>query len=106
MIFLPSATNKLFFRALFLPLTALALLVGNGCAKSPHPAKAEKPPQQPADSQSTAKKTNPAAWFGVLRHILPKKKLRPPAAQPANWAGVIRMVNVAENFALVESNLL
>jgi hypothetical protein len=43
--------------------------------------------------------------FASLSNLLPKKKSPPaPVASPVDWAGEIRMVNVAENFVLVESH--
>jgi len=36
-------------------------------------------------------------------NLLPSKKTRPTVALPVQWAGEIRMVNVAENFVLLES---
>ena len=51
--------------------------------------------------------TRPSAprtsWLSGLGKFLPRKKPRPPAAAPVNWAGTIRMVNTAENFVLIES---
>ncbi|NDG69815.1 MAG: hypothetical protein EBY32_00675 [Proteobacteria bacterium] len=44
------------------------------------------------------------SWLSSLGKFLPKKKPRPPAATPVNWAGTIRMVNTAENFVLIESD--
>ena len=35
--------------------------------------------------------------------LLPRKTPTPPAATPVQWAGEIRMVNIAENFVLIES---
>jgi len=50
-------------------------------------------------------KSNPLASLGsFISNLLPKKSPKPPAATPVQWAGEIRMVNVAENFVLVESN--
>ena len=45
----------------------------------------------------------PTSWLGGLGKFLPKKKPRPPAATPVNWAGTIQLVNTAENFVLIES---
>ena len=45
----------------------------------------------------------PTSWLSGLGKFLPKKKPRPPAATPVNWAGTIRMVNTAEKFVLIES---
>ena len=45
----------------------------------------------------------PTSWLGGLGQLLPKKKPRPPAATPVNWAGTIQLVNTAENFVLIES---
>lgn len=40
-----------------------------------------------------------------IPNIFPKKR-KPPTASPPQWTGVIRMVNSAENFVLVESNAM
>lgn len=45
----------------------------------------------------------PLSWLPDFEKILPKKKPKPPAAMPVDWAGTIRMVNRNENFALVET---
>jgi len=74
-------------KKIFLPLAFAVLTLGGACAqKAP-----KKPPGQPAP------------WFAALKKIIPRKKTPPPAASPVNWAGTVRMVNAAENFALVES---
>ena len=39
----------------------------------------------------------------LLAACATKKETTPPVASPVQWAGEIRMVNVAENFVLVES---
>lgn len=57
--------------------------------------------EEPAPSPKKPPAAGPASFFSRL---LPRKTPRPPAASPVNWAGEIRMVNIAENFVLVESN--
>lgn len=66
---------------------ATALFVLCGCAGQ----KEKKPP------------TPPMSLLRAFEKILPKKKPKPPAATPVDWAGTIRMVNRNENFALVEA---
>lgn len=48
----------------------------------------------------TPMQKNPPFWSNWL----PWKKTRPPVATAPEWAGVVRMVNIAENFALIESS--
>ena len=43
--------------------------------------------------------------LGKITGLLPKKR-KPPTAMPPQWTGVIRMVNSAENFVLVESGAI
>lgn len=55
---------------------------------------------QPIDSG----KKSPLADLGsFFSKILPRTTPQPPAASPVQWAGEIRMVNIAENFVLLES---
>lgn len=54
--------------------------------------------------QPSAEKKSPLGGLGsFFSNLLPRKNPRPPAASPVQWAGKIRMVNIAENFVLVES---
>jgi hypothetical protein len=85
--------------------TTLLLL---GCAtkkETPQPDSAAAPENLEAvfiDDPAAKKFPNP---FAAISKLLPKKKSPPPpAAAPVDWAGEIRMVNVAESFVLVESN--
>jgi hypothetical protein len=70
------------------PLLAAAVVFSLGACT--HPT-GKKPPAVPT------------SWLGGLGKFLPKKKPRPPAATPVNWAGTIQLVNTAENFVLIES---
>jgi hypothetical protein len=85
--------------------TALFLF---GCAtkkETPQPNPAAAPQNLEAvfiDEPAAKKFPNPLA---AISKLLPKKKSPPPpAASPVDWAGEIRMVNVAESFVLVESS--
>ena len=70
------------------PLLAAAVLFSLGACTHPSGNKPLAPP---------------TSWLGGLGKFLPKKKPRPPAATPVNWAGTIQLVNTAENFVLIES---
>jgi hypothetical protein len=54
-------------------------------------------------SSGTKPPSSLTSWLSGIGKFLPKKKARPPVAMPVNWAGTIRLVNVAENFVLIES---
>jgi hypothetical protein len=56
------------------------------------------------DTLPVAKKSLFAGAASFFSNLLPNKKPRPPVASPVQWAGEIRMVNIAENFVLVESS--
>ena len=66
----------------------------------------ESPPELTATfSDSPASKTPARAGLGsFFSNWFPRKTPPPPAATPVQWAGEIRMVNIAENFVLLESN--
>jgi hypothetical protein len=73
--------------------------------------KKDSPPPAPENLEAVfvegpaSPKTNPLAGLGsFFSNLLPKKSPKAPPATPVQWAGEIRMVNVAENFVLVESN--
>ena len=73
-------------------------------AAIPSCASKKEPPATPYTSRTvTAPKPS------ILQNCLDKitgllpKKVKPPTATTPQWAGVIRMVNSAENFVLVES---
>jgi len=65
---------------------------------------AHTPPAKPPVQRSFQNNASPFGWLANLRKIFPPKKTRPPMALPIQWAGTIRMVNVAEKFVLIESN--
>lgn len=81
----------------------LAFLLA-ACATKKNPE-----PTNPADALVATFVDDPASKpfpnpFAALSNLLPKKKSPPaPIASAVEWAGEIRMVNVAENFVLVES---
>ena len=62
-------------------------------SRSPHASPAAAPPK-PSLLQNC---------LGKISNLFPKKHA-PPTATPPQWIGVIRMVNSAENFVLVESS--
>lgn len=91
---------------LWRPLATLFLsLLLAACATK----KDSAPPPDPSDTldavfvekSATKPLPNPLTAFSRL---LPQKKSPPaPLASPVDWAGEIRMVNIAESFVLVES---
>ncbi len=88
------------------PLAALlAALLPTSCAtkKENSPPAAENLEAVFVESPGSPKPGPLAALGSLLPNLLPKKSPKPPAAAPVQWAGEIRMVNVAENFVLVES---
>ncbi|MFM8363850.1 MAG: hypothetical protein ACKOAS_01720, partial [Verrucomicrobiota bacterium] len=75
-------------------------LVVTSCA-----TKKDSPPPSPENLEAVfidgpaSPKPNPlAALSSFFSNLLPKKSPKAPAATPVQWAGEIRMVNVAENF--------
>ena len=89
---------------------ATALLLASCAAK-----KESSPPKKTGDSAALSAEfiDGPAAserkplFAGVgsfFSQLFPRKSPPAPLASPVNWAGEIRMVNVAENFVLIESN--
>jgi len=64
----------------------------------------KEPPRNPYASRvATAPKPSFLQnCLGKISNLFPKKR-KPPTALPPQWTGVIRMVNSAENFVLVES---
>jgi len=65
---------------------------------------AHTPPAKPSAQRASQNNASLFGWLATLRKIFPPKKTRPPIASPIQWAGTIRMVNVAEKFVLIESN--
>ena len=87
-----------------------ALLLASCAAK-----KESVPPENPNDAPAltanfvdgpapSEKKPLIAGIGSFFFQLLPRKSPPAPVASPVNWAGEIRMVNIAENFVLVESN--
>lgn len=87
-----------------------ALLLASCAAK-----KESVPPENPNDAPTltadfvdgpapSEKKPLIAGIGSFFSQLLPRKSPPAPVASPVNWAGEIRMVNIAENFVLVESN--
>ena len=87
-----------------------ALLLASCAAK-----KESVPPENPNDAPAltanfvdgpapSEKKPLIAGIGSFFSQLLPSKSPPAPIASPVNWAGEIRMVNVAENFVLIESN--
>ena len=93
------------FKAAAVALTASLLM--SSCATKSTPR--ETPENSTAleatfvDQPSGVKKSPLAGLGSFFSNLLPRKNPRPPAASPVQWAGEIRMVNIAENFVLVES---
>jgi hypothetical protein len=54
-------------------------------------------------SAPSKKKPLLADTWSFFSNLLPRKAPPTPTASPVQWAGEIRMVNIAENFVLVES---
>ena len=69
--------------------------------------KKKEAPQNPYTSPVVAQ-PKPSIFQTILGKIPNPfhKKQRPPSALPPQWVGVIRMVNSAENFVLLESNAI
>lgn len=87
----------------------LAVFFLSACATKKESAPPEKPDSLPeltaTFSDSPAPKTPSLAGLGsFFSNWFPRKTPPPPAATPVQWAGEIRMVNIAENFVLLESN--
>jgi len=82
-------------RCVFMAWICILLFLGS-CANTP-------PTKRPVQ-RSSQNNASPFDWLATLRKIFPQKKTRPPTALPIQWAGTIRMVNVAEKFVLIESN--
>lgn len=87
-----------------------ALLLAS-CATKNESTPPENPGDAPAltadfvDGPAPSGRKPPLAGIGAFfSQLLPRTSPSAPAASPVNWAGVIRMVNIAENFVLVESN--
>jgi len=81
----------------------------SACATKKESAPPEKPDSLPeltaAFADSPSRNTPFLAGLGsFFSSWLPGKTPPPPAATPVQWAGEIRMVNIAENFVLLESN--
>ena len=107
----PHSPHRQAASRLWRPLAPLLLaLFITACATKkesapPTPAPSDQLTASFVDEPATGPKTNPlAALAHSLSNLFPKKSPAPPAASPVQWAGEIRMVNVAENFVLVESN--
>jgi len=86
-----------------LAVVLVAALLAAGCAQKDKPP--VTPPTQMATPATPRKPPFYLQWMGKLASVFPKKK-NPPAANPPQWAGTIRMVNAAEKFVLIESNTL
>jgi len=86
-----------------LAVVLVAALLAAGCAQKDKPP--VTPPTQMATQATPRKPPFYLQWMGKLASVFPKKK-NPPAANPPQWAGTIRMVNAAEKFVLIESNTL
>jgi hypothetical protein len=82
-------------RCVFIAWICILLFLGS-CANTP-------PTKRPLQ-RSSQNNASPFGWLANLRKIFPPNKTRPPTALPIQWAGTIRMVNVAEKFVLIESN--
>lgn len=89
-------------------LVAAVLLLSSCANKTPNQDSSENPGNlaaafldQPVSSEKKTHFTDLGSFFTKL---LPRKTPRPPTASAVQWAGEIRMVNIAENFVLVESN--
>lgn len=91
------------------PAALLAALLLTSCATRNENSRPDSPPaaenlEAVFVESSGPRKPGPLAALGsFFRNLLPEKSPKPPAASPVLWAGEIRMVNVAENFVLVES---
>jgi len=86
-----------------LAVVLIAALLASGCAQKDKPP--VTPPTQTAAQAIPPKPPLYVQWLAKLASVFPKKK-NPPAANPPQWAGTIRMVNAAEKFVLIESNTL
>ena len=84
-------------RLLFLLLFAILPAMPSCAAKK---ESARNPPASPA--AAALKPSFLQSCIGKITNLFPKKQ-KPLAAMPPQWTGVIRMVNSAENFVLVES---
>jgi hypothetical protein len=97
--------KPMLFKATAFAVTATLLL--SSCAtKTAHRESQENSTALEAAfvDKPAAEKKSPFAGLGsFFSKLLPSKTPRPPAASPVQWAGEIRMVNIAENFVLVES---
>jgi len=87
-------------------LTAAFLL--SGCASNkettPKANNNDAPELTATFVESPARKTSLFSGLNsFFSHLFPRKSPPPPAATPVQWAGEIRMVNIAENFVLIES---
>lgn len=81
----------------------LTILLWTGCASSKKDfSGATNAPQ--ALPAKTNKRFSMLEPLSKILHILPKKKSQPPPAILPQWVGIIRMVNTAERFVLLESN--
>ncbi len=92
----------------FTAILALAAFLLAACATKKESV--QPTPDSPAQltatfSDSPAAKIPSLAGLGFFfSNWFPRKTPPPPAATPVQWAGEIRMVNIAENFVLLESN--
>lgn len=86
---------------------AMAFCLSSCTTKTDPRANSGNPPSLEAafveETPPTTKKSPFAGAASFFSNLLPNKKPRPPVASPVQWAGEIRMVNIAENFVLVES---
>ncbi len=96
--------SPVFFR---LAALAMAFCLSSCATKTDPRANSGNSPSLEAvfvEETPPAEKKSPfAGAASFFSNLLPNKKPRPPVASPVQWAGEIRMVNIAENFVLVES---
>jgi hypothetical protein len=78
-------------------LILVTLVASAGCASNQETA------EDPVALEASLPQSPRAGRWGFLGKILSKKPPAPPVASAAVWTGVIRMVNVAESFVLLES---
>ncbi|MFA7234858.1 MAG: hypothetical protein WC076_12190 [Terrimicrobiaceae bacterium] len=80
---------------------ALATIGLASCASKKEPARNP----YASDVAATPKPSLFQNCLAKISGLFPKKH-KPPAAMPPQWTGVIRMVNSAENFVLIESGAI
>jgi hypothetical protein len=90
------------------PLVLAVAILLAACASNKEastPADPSAPPEMTASFVDGPDDKTPllARAGSFFSKLLPSKKKPAPAASPVQWAGEIRMVNLAENFVLLES---